>query len=74
MSSYIIRTCIVQLIPIVVFIQCIIFINLQHNGSCNAYTASDHTNYYFDISPDYLGGALDRYAFYNALNILIALK
>ena len=32
----------------------------QHNGSCNAYTSSDHTNYYFDISPDVLEGALDR--------------
>ena len=26
----------------------------QHGGSNNAYTASDHTNYYFDITPEFL--------------------
>ena len=33
----------------------------QNGGSCNAFTSSDHTNYFFDISPDKLEGALDRY-------------
>ena len=31
----------------------------SHNGMSNAYTDSDHTNYYFDVSPEYLAGALD---------------
>ncbi|CAD6193834.1 unnamed protein product [Caenorhabditis auriculariae] len=30
-------------------------------GSTNAYTASDHTNYHFDVKPDQLPGALDRF-------------
>lgn len=34
----------------------------EHSGSCNAYTASDHTNYYFDVAPDAFAGALDRFA------------
>ncbi len=34
----------------------------QHGGSSNAYTASNHTNYYFDVSPKYLEGALDRFS------------
>jgi len=34
----------------------------QHGGSFNAFTSSDHTNYYFDVSPDNLGGALDRFS------------
>ena len=33
----------------------------DHGGSSNAYTARDHTNYYFDVSPDALEPALDRY-------------
>ena len=33
----------------------------QHGGWSNAYTAGDHTNYYFDVSPKHLPGALDRY-------------
>ena len=33
----------------------------QHGGSFNAFTSSDHTNYYFDVSPDNLSGALDRF-------------
>jgi secreted Zn-dependent insulinase-like peptidase len=33
-----------------------------HGGSYNAYTSSDHTNYFFDVRPDYLEGALDRFA------------
>ena len=34
----------------------------QHGGSFNAFTSSDHTNYYFDVSPDHLSGALDRFS------------
>lgn len=33
-----------------------------HAGSHNAYTGTDHTNFFFDIDPDYLEGALDRFA------------
>lgn len=33
-----------------------------HGGSSNAYTALDHTNYFFDIQPDYFRGAMDRFA------------
>ncbi|UMM35850.1 hypothetical protein L5515_008285 [Caenorhabditis briggsae] len=32
-----------------------------HAGSSNAYTATDHTNYHFDVKPDQLSGALDRF-------------
>lgn len=32
----------------------------EHSGSSNAYTASDHTNYYFDVAPDAFKDALDR--------------
>ncbi|CCD67861.1 Insulin-degrading enzyme [Caenorhabditis elegans] len=32
-----------------------------HAGSSNAYTSSDHTNYHFDVKPDQLPGALDRF-------------
>jgi len=32
----------------------------ENGGSSNAYTARDHTNYYFDVSPTQLRGALDR--------------
>ena len=34
----------------------------DHGGSHNAYTSFDHTNYYFDISSDYLRPALDRFS------------
>lgn len=34
----------------------------KHSGHSNAYTASDSTNYYFEIGPEYLEGALDRFA------------
>jgi insulysin len=34
----------------------------QHGGSTNAYTAGDHTNYFFDVQPAYFDGALDRFA------------
>ncbi len=33
-----------------------------NGGSSNAYTAADHTNYFFDIHPDYFPEALDRFA------------
>ena len=32
----------------------------EHGGCSNAYTAADHTNYYFDVAPDAFAGALDR--------------
>lgn len=34
----------------------------RHGGSSNAYTAGDHTNYFFDISPDRFREAMDRFA------------
>ena len=34
----------------------------QHGGSDNAYTMPDHTNYYFDIQPQYLRDALERFS------------
>ena len=34
----------------------------QHGGSFNAYTAAEHTNYFFDIDNDHLDPALDRFA------------
>ncbi|XP_024120451.1 insulin-degrading enzyme [Oryzias melastigma] len=37
------------------------FLN-QHGGSDNAFTSSDHTNYFFDVSHEHLHGALDRFA------------
>uniref|UniRef100_F1KTK3 Insulin-degrading enzyme n=1 Tax=Ascaris suum TaxID=6253 RepID=F1KTK3_ASCSU len=33
----------------------------SHGGITNAFTGSDHTNYHFDIAPDHLAGALDRF-------------
>jgi secreted Zn-dependent insulinase-like peptidase len=33
-----------------------------HGGSHNAYTASEHTNYFFDIDAAYLEPALDRFS------------
>jgi secreted Zn-dependent insulinase-like peptidase len=33
-----------------------------HGGSDNAYTALEHTNYFFDIDKDHLEPALDRFA------------
>ncbi|MCZ6641803.1 MAG: insulinase family protein [Gammaproteobacteria bacterium] len=33
-----------------------------HGGSSNAYTAADHTNYFFDIQPGYFREGLDRFA------------
>lgn len=32
----------------------------EHGGSANASTASDHTQYFFDILPEHLPGALER--------------
>ncbi|XP_065170967.1 insulin-degrading enzyme isoform X2 [Atheta coriaria] len=34
----------------------------QHGGMSNATTFPDHTNYYFDILPEHLHSALDRFA------------
>jgi len=34
----------------------------SHGGFSNAYTAMENTNYYFDILPNKLEGALDRFA------------
>ena len=34
----------------------------QHGGGSNAYTSGDHTNFYFDVSPKHLEGALDRFS------------
>ncbi len=34
----------------------------EHGGNRNAYTSFEHTNYFFDIDPDYLPEALDRFA------------
>ncbi|KAJ9600258.1 hypothetical protein L9F63_009434, partial [Diploptera punctata] len=34
----------------------------EHGGGSNACTYSDHTNYYFDVVPEHLNGALDRFA------------
>lgn len=34
----------------------------QNGGGSNAATYMDHTNYYFDINPDNLEGALDRFS------------
>lgn len=33
-----------------------------HGGSNNAYTSFEHTNYYFDIEPEFFAAALDRFA------------
>lgn len=37
------------------------FLN-ENGGSSNAYTSGEHTNFYFDVAPDNLAGALDRFA------------
>ncbi|KAI5950239.1 STE23 [Candida jiufengensis] len=34
----------------------------KHSGNSNAYTSSEHTNYYFQIGSNYLEGALDRFS------------
>uniref|UniRef100_A0A060T1A7 ARAD1C18700p n=1 Tax=Blastobotrys adeninivorans TaxID=409370 RepID=A0A060T1A7_BLAAD len=34
----------------------------EHSGYSNAYTSSDETNYFFEVSHEYLEGALDRFA------------
>lgn len=34
----------------------------EHGGGSNACTFSDNTNYYFDIVPEFLPGALDRFS------------
>ncbi|KAG6484004.1 hypothetical protein ZIOFF_060797 [Zingiber officinale] len=35
-------------------------VHMQHGGSRNAYTASEHTNYHFDVNVDSFEEALDR--------------
>ncbi|XP_032806215.1 insulin-degrading enzyme [Petromyzon marinus] len=37
------------------------FLN-EHAGSSNAFTSGEHTNFYFDVSHEHLGGALDRFS------------
>ncbi|XP_021361137.1 insulin-degrading enzyme-like isoform X2 [Mizuhopecten yessoensis] len=37
------------------------FLN-ENGGSSNAYTSGEHTNFYFDVAPDNLAGAMDRFA------------
>ncbi|XP_046485363.1 insulin-degrading enzyme-like [Neodiprion pinetum] len=34
----------------------------DHGGKCNASTGDDFTNYYFDVNPENLPGALDRFS------------
>lgn len=34
----------------------------SHSGHSNAYTAGEHTNYYFEVGAEHLEGALDRFA------------
>lgn len=34
----------------------------KHSGFSNAYTAAEHTNYYFEVGADHLEGALDRFS------------
>ncbi|KAM9924853.1 hypothetical protein OXX59_004253 [Metschnikowia pulcherrima] len=34
----------------------------QNSGHSNAYTAAEHTNYYFEVGASHLKGALDRFA------------
>ncbi|XP_024017952.1 insulin-degrading enzyme-like 1, peroxisomal [Morus notabilis] len=34
----------------------------EHGGSTNAFTATEHTNYYFDVNADCFEEALDRFA------------
>ena len=34
----------------------------QNGGSTNAFTAYDHTNYFYDIDPDFLDASMDRFA------------
>lgn len=34
----------------------------EHGGSTNAFTTSEHTNFYFDVNNDCLDDALDRFA------------
>ena len=34
----------------------------EHGGSRNAYTALEHTNYFFDVDAEHFEGALDRFA------------
>jgi insulysin len=40
-----------------------------HAGASNAYTASDHTNYHFDVAPEHLSGAVERFAQVSAFSL-----
>ena len=42
----------------------------KHSGHSNAYTAAEHTNYYFQVGSDYLEGALDRFAQFSSVHCL----
>jgi secreted Zn-dependent insulinase-like peptidase len=33
-----------------------------HGGTSNAYTSAEHTNYFFEVQPEYFRGAMDRFA------------
>ena len=33
-----------------------------HGGQSNAYTSSDHTNYFFEVQPEYFEPAMDRFS------------
>lgn len=33
-----------------------------HGGQSNAYTTSDHTNYFFDVQPEHFEAAMDRFS------------
>ena len=35
-------------------------LNAYHGGNTNAFTSSEHTNYYFDVNTDGFEEALDR--------------
>lgn len=37
------------------------FLTKKHGGSTNAFTATEHTNYYFDVNADCFEEALDRW-------------
>jgi insulysin len=37
------------------------FLN-SHGGSSNAYTSTENTNYYFDVTAPHLEEAIDRFA------------
>ncbi|MGD8415833.1 MAG: insulinase family protein [Pseudomonadales bacterium] len=34
----------------------------KHGGESNAYTSAEHTNFFFEVQPDYFQGAMDRFS------------